>query len=144
MIEDQIAKQSTWQTSLIEGGLKPLADEQCLGRVLEQDRVAGHQRGHDGVDGGQKRIVPRGDHEHGSHRLASNESLKTVLRRGHVIRESRRSNLDHVTGPLFRTDQLAASVTNRTSHVRANSGTISSATESRASIAAEQKHPLGQ
>ena len=48
-----------------------LADEQRLRGMLEDHRVAGHQRRHDGVDRGEIGIVPRRDDEHDAERLAA-------------------------------------------------------------------------
>ena len=45
VIEHEIAKQAPRQVGPIERGLKPLADEQRLSRVLEQHGIPGHQAG---------------------------------------------------------------------------------------------------
>ena len=51
-----------------------LADQQRLRGVLEDHRVARHQRRHDGVDGGEVGIVPRRDDHDDAERLACSRS----------------------------------------------------------------------
>ena len=48
-------------------------------RVLEDHRVAGHQRRDDRVDRGEVRVVPRRDHHHDAQRLARDEAGEARL-----------------------------------------------------------------
>ena len=53
-------------------------DRGGLRGVLEQHRVAGQQRRHDRVDRGEVRVVPGGDHEHDTERLARCPAVEAV------------------------------------------------------------------
>ena len=61
MVEHDVLEHALGQAGLVEGLLEALADQQRLRRMLEDDGIAGHQRRHDGVDGGEIGIVPRRD-----------------------------------------------------------------------------------
>ncbi len=54
MVEHDVLEQALRQAGLVEGLLETFADKQRLRGVLEDHRVAGHQRRHDGVDGRQE------------------------------------------------------------------------------------------
>ena len=77
---DQILEQTLGQTGPLERLGEALTDEQRLRRMLEDDGVAGDQRRHDGVDGGEIGIVPRRDDDHHAERLARDIAPEAVLR----------------------------------------------------------------
>ena len=53
----------------------------------EQDRIAGKERRHDRVDGGEIRVVPGSDREHDAERFAANEPVEPRLRFDSDIRK---------------------------------------------------------
>ena len=108
------------------GGLRclfhPLGAERRLVRVLEDDRVAGHQRRHDSVDGGEVGIVPGRDHEHDAERLAADEAAEARLRLRLEIGERPRRGGDHVARPLLEAAHLARRVADRAAHLPGDLG----------------------
>ncbi len=84
--------------------------EQGLRGVFEHDRVAGQQRRHDGVDGAQVRVVPRGDDQDRSERVAPDELLETGRSVDGDIGQLIGGDRDHVAGALLEsaTDLVAA------------------------------------
>src|SRR3546814_20033845 len=62
------------QACRLEGLGEPLGAERRLRRMLQDYRIAGHQRGDDGIDGRQIGEVPGRDHESDAERLAADRS----------------------------------------------------------------------
>ena len=79
------AEQALRQPCFVHRGLKAIPDQQRLGGVLEQHRIAGHQRGHHGVHRGEIRIIPRRDREHDTDRLARDVAPEALLRLGNDV-----------------------------------------------------------
>ena len=86
----QMLEQALGQAGFLEGGGEALGAERRLRRMLEDHRIAGHQRRHDAVDRGEIGIVPgRHDEDH-AQRLAADEAGEAGPRVGrHVARAPR-------------------------------------------------------
>ena len=78
-----------------------LGTQQRLGGVFEHHRVAGEQRGHHDVDGGEVRIVPGRHHEHGAHRITADVALETVGGGAGNVGEFGGCDGGHVAGALL-------------------------------------------
>ena len=102
---------------LLEGLGEALADQQRLRGVLEDHRVAGHQRRHDGVDGGEVGIVPRRDDHDDAERLLLHVAAEAVLRVRRQHRGERLlGDLDHVLRAFLDAAELAA-IAHRPAHL---------------------------
>ena len=90
MGHDQIVKETLGQASAPKRLGQPLAYQQRLRGVLQDDRIAGEQTGHDGVDRGEIRIVPRRDDHHDADRIARDIAaeahfFRRVVRPQHLL-----------------------------------------------------------
>ena len=115
--EHQVGEQTLRQPCRIKGLLEPLTYQQRLRGVLEQHRIAGHEGGHDGVDGGEKRIVPRGHHKHQPQRYPLDEPLESILGLDLDVRQRRGGDVDHVQCALREAAQFTGAVSHRPSHL---------------------------
>ena len=86
----------------------PLADEQRLRGVLQDDGVAGEQAGYDGVDRGEIRVVPRRDHHHDPERLAGDVAAEAGFLRRVIRLERFIGHRRHGADALFDAALLAA------------------------------------
>jgi hypothetical protein len=86
------------QAGGLEGLGIALGDERRLLRHLQDHRVAGEDRRHDGIHRGEPGIVPRRDDEHDADRLAADES--PVFVNDH-IRKCALGDRAHVHRPLL-------------------------------------------
>ncbi len=120
--EMQILEQALGQPGRLEGGGEALGAQRRLRRVLEQHRVAGHQRRHHRVHRGQVRIVPGRDDEDHAQRLAAHEAVKPLLGPGVDIGEHGGRDVYHVAGPLLEAADLSGRMGYRTSHLPADLG----------------------
>ena len=77
----RLLEQAQRQAGLLERGGEPLADEQRLRGVLEEDRIAGEKRRDDGVDRGEVGVVPRRDDHDEAERLARDIAAEAGLLR---------------------------------------------------------------
>ena len=81
MRQDEIVEETLGQAGAPERLGDTLADEQRLRGVLQDDGIAGEKAGHDSVDRGEIRIVPRRDHHHHADRLARDVAAEAGLLR---------------------------------------------------------------
>ena len=63
MTEEKILEQSVGQARHPESLREPLPGDQRLRGVLEEHRIARHERWNDRVRCSEKRVIPRGDHQ---------------------------------------------------------------------------------
>ena len=106
--EHEVLEEALRQPGLVGRRLKALADEQRLRRVLQEHRVAGHQRREDRVDGGEVRIVPRRDDQHDAERLALHIAAEARLLLRHERRQRLLGDRRHVARALLEPALLAA------------------------------------
>ncbi|MNP46555.1 hypothetical protein D3C76_1405610 [compost metagenome] len=85
--------------------------------MLEDHAVAGHQCRNDRIHCGEVGVIPRCDHQHGTHWLAFDIAAKTRERIGFERRQGLRRNGDHVPGTLFEAAQLAGAIAHRAAHL---------------------------
>ena len=88
-----------------------------LRRVLQDDRIAGHQRRHDAVHRDQVRVVPGRDREHDAERLATHEADEAGLRPRIDVGERVRGDTDHVSRALQRAAHLVRGIPQRAAHL---------------------------
>ena len=120
--EIQVLEQALRQAGPVHRHLEALAGQHRLRRVLEQHRIAGHQRRHDGVDGGEIGIVPGRDDEHEADRLALDHAAEArLLVVGWDRLQALLRNRDHVARPLLDPAELAA-VAHRAAHLLGDLG----------------------
>src|SRR5512145_3446799 len=95
-----------------------LGDERSLRRHLEDDAVAGEERGHHGVHRGEPGVVPRRDDEHHPERLAADEALEAVFLPYVEIPERLLGDVAHVERTLVEAAlELAGRLAHRASHL---------------------------
>ena len=119
MVEGQGLKQPRRQAGRVEGFLETIADQQGLRGVLEENRVARHQRGDDRIDGGEIGIVPGRDGQDKAERRALDRSLKALFLWELNVGERLVGDRDHIARPFGEASQLAAAVTHRAAHLDA-------------------------
>ena len=105
------------QARLVERLLKTVADQQRLRGMFQQHRVAGHQCGHDGIDGCEIGIVPWGDGQHQTKRLALDSAAEAFFRRWRHVGERFFGDGDHVARAFGETAHFAAAVADRAAHL---------------------------
>ena len=113
----QELQQAVRQAGLARRGGEPLGAERRLLRVLQEHRVARHQRRHDGVDRRQVGIVPRRDDEHDADRIAANEAREPGLGADVDIGERLRCQRDHPARTLLEAAHFARRVADRAAHL---------------------------
>ena len=95
-----------------------LSDERRLGSHLEENTVAGEQRGDHGIDRGEPRIVPRSQYQNHSNRLLTDEAVKPRLWVGTKIGQRILSDPGHVPNPLLKAaTQLRGARGDRSAHL---------------------------
>ncbi len=70
VVEEQVLKHVSRHACFHEGAHHALTNQQCLSRMLDDDRIASHQRRSDRVDCRHVGVVPRRDDEDDAMRLA--------------------------------------------------------------------------
>ncbi|MNZ85122.1 hypothetical protein D3C78_1039000 [compost metagenome] len=115
MVEEDIDEDIVRHTGLDESPHHALADQQRLRRVLDNNRIAGHQGRRDGVNRRHVGVVPRGDDEDHAMRLTLDAAFEIAA----LLDDERcqcicRDGSD-IVGALVETLELAA-ITNRTAH----------------------------
>jgi hypothetical protein len=110
-------KQARREPALARGLREALGAERRLMRVLEQHRIPGHQRRHDGIHGGEVGIVPRSDHEGDAEGLAPDEATEAFLRAGVQVGQRLRGERDHGARALLEAANLARGVADRPPHL---------------------------
>ncbi len=117
VVEHHILEQPLRQAGRLECLREPLADEQRLGGMLEDDGRTRDQCRHDRVDRRQIGIVPRRDHHHHAERIPLHIAAEAILRvRCHDRLERLFGDLDHVLRALPDAAELAA-VAHRPAHL---------------------------
>ena len=94
-----------------------LGAQRRLRRVLQDDGVAGHQRGHDAVHRRQIRVVPGRNHERHAKRDAANEPREPGLFAHLHVGQRLIGHGDHVAGALFEPAHLVRRVADRPAHL---------------------------
>ena len=115
--QQQVVEQAIGQASCLEGRGEALANQQRLRGVLEDHRIARHQRRNHRVHRGQIRIVPRRNDQHRAQRLAPDIAPKAVDRCRHHIGQRAFGNRDHVTRAITEAAQLARAIAHRPAHL---------------------------
>ena len=108
MRHDEIVEQTLGQAGAPKRLGEALADEQRLRGMLQDDRIAGEQAGHDGVDRGEIWIVPRRDDHHDAERFARDVAAEAGLRRREVRLERLLRQRRHGANALLDAALLAA------------------------------------
>ena len=85
--------------------------------MFQQDGVARHKRRHNGVDGGEKRVIPWCHDEHQAEWHPLDESFEAELFGNLDCREGTRCDFNHVPGPLGKPAKLTRPVTYRAPHL---------------------------
>ena len=105
------------QAGFAEAFVVTLGAKRCLVRMLQDHRVAGHDRRHHRVHRGQVRIVPRRQHQHRARRLAPDEAAKALCRTGIDIGQRLRGDRHHVARPLLEAPHFAGRLADRPAHL---------------------------
>ena len=87
--------------------------------MLEHDGVAGHQRGNDGVDRGEIRVVPRRHDEHDAERFVPDEAREAFLLPDIDVGERGIGGRDHMARAFLDTGDLAGRMRDGTAHLPA-------------------------
>jgi hypothetical protein len=107
--QGEVLEHAPWDSGAVHGGLEALARQDGLRGVLQEHRVAGHQRGHDGVHGCEVGVVPGRDDEHDPQRLALDDAAEArPLVVGRHVGEARVGDPHHVARALLDAAELAS------------------------------------
>ena len=117
VIEQQVMEQPLGEVGAGHGLGEPLADQQRLRRVFEDDAVAGHQRRNDRIYGGQVRVIPWRNDQHCPQWITLNVPAQTADWRGFNRCQRFRRNGYHVPRTLFKTAQFARTKPYRATHL---------------------------
>jgi hypothetical protein len=113
----EVLEHALGQAGGLEGLGEALGAERRLGRVLEDHRVAGHERRHDGVDRGEVRVVPGRHDEDQAERIAPDEAGEAFFRIGRHVGQGLRRGGDHVARALLEAADLARALADRPAHL---------------------------
>jgi hypothetical protein len=108
MTEVQVLKDARGQPGRHEGLADPLGAERRLRRMLEDYRIARHQRRHDAVHRREVWVIPGRDDECDAERHFADEPSRARLVADLDIRERLLRDLDHVAGALLESVHLAS------------------------------------
>ena len=117
MAQVQVLEHTLRQMGGGEGLGEPLGAEGCLGRVLEDNGVAGHECRHDGIHRREIRVVPRGDHEDDPQRLPADEAAKSLLGPRLHVPQRLVGRGGHIAGALLEAADLAGGVDDGPPHL---------------------------
>ena len=110
-------EQAFRQAGRAQAVLEALGAQRRLRRMLQQHRVARHQRRYHAVDRDQVGIIPGRDREHDAERLAPQEAAESVLRPRVDVGERIGGDGDHVARALERAAHFAGRVVDRPAHL---------------------------
>ncbi|MNK77639.1 hypothetical protein D3C87_972470 [compost metagenome] len=115
VVEEDVDEDIFRHAGLYEGPHHPLAHQQRLRRMFDDNRISGHQGGGNGVDRRHVRIVPRRDDEDHAMRLTLDAAFEIAAFLDDERRQRIRRNGGDIIGALVEALELAA-ITNRTAH----------------------------
>ena len=105
------------QAGLGEGLGDALAAPRCLAGMLQDHRVAGHDRGHDRIDRRQIGVVPRRDRQYHAERNALDVAQEAFLLADLDVGQRLLGDGDHVARALLEAGHLAAAEADRPAHL---------------------------
>ncbi len=117
MREHEVLEQPLRKARAIHRRLEAIADQDRLRRVLEQHRIARHQRRDDRIHRGQIRIIPRRDGEHDAERLAPHIAPETLLGRRLNRRQRTFGDGHHIAGAFLEAAHFGAAVFHWPAHL---------------------------
>jgi hypothetical protein len=121
MIHHQSCKQVLGQARPIHRRLETLAHKDRLGRMFQDDRIAGQQRRRNRIHRRQIRIVPRCDDKNDTDWSPLDAAAEPGLFQRHDRRQRLVADLDQRAQPLLEAAHFAA-VTNGTAHLHRQFG----------------------
>ncbi len=116
MIEEHVLEDILRNTCLDKSLNQPLAHQQRLRRMFQDNGIACHQRRSDGVDRRHIRVVPRGDHEHDAMRFTLDTALELVATFDNKRRQRVGSDRRDIVGALVEAP-IFATILDRPTHL---------------------------
>ena len=108
MGQHEIGEQTLGQMGRFHGFGKTLTHQNGLRCGFQDHGIAGHQRGHHGIDRCEIGIIPRRHDEHHAYGRLLNIAGKARFQRWYDGGQGFRRDADHMAGALFKPSELAA------------------------------------